>query len=109
MEPVIEPAATRDWQPSGLERAILILLGAAIFVFFFGVFTNISSSGETVSISARDLITALISLNALLVIHAWVHGLVMSRFGGTPRYGLKMIARIVPIAECTSPGQPLHP
>jgi membrane protein implicated in regulation of membrane protease activity len=96
--------SSRDWHPSGLELIIWNVIALALFIFALGIFTNISSGDGTLSIDASDLVTALISLNALLLLHEFIHGQVMRRFGGKPQYGLKMIGRVVPVAYVTSPG-----
>src|SRR5215213_4675145 len=99
-----EPSQSIEWQPSGLEILIWNVTGLALFVFFLGLYSNISSSGGTVTITLKDLVTALITLNALLVLHEFVHGFVAARFGGKPQYGVKMLARVLPVAYCTCPG-----
>lgn len=99
-----EPAPPTDWQPSGMELLIWNVIGLALFVFFLGIFTNIASSGGTLTITLGDLVTAILALNALLILHEFVHGIMMSRFGGKPQYGVRMLARLVPVAYCTSPG-----
>ncbi|MDQ2682784.1 MAG: DUF3267 domain-containing protein [Chloroflexota bacterium] len=94
----------REWHPGALELAIWNVTALALFVFFLGIYSNISASDSTLTIGLGDLVAALLAVNALMIAHEFVHGLVIQRYGGTPKYGLKMIARVVPVAWCTSPG-----
>lgn len=104
LEPLTQTDTALEWRPSSLVLVIWNVLGLALFVVFLGIYTNISSAEGTIVVELADVVIAIISLNALLVIHELTHGFVMSRFGGRPRYGLKMLGRVVPVAYCTSPG-----
>ncbi len=94
----------REWHPGGLELVIWNLIALALFVFFLGIYSNISAADGTLTIGFGDLVAGLLAVNALMIAHEFVHGLVIKRFGGAPKYGVKMLGRIVPVAYCTSPG-----
>ena len=99
-----QPADLERWNPTGLERLIWVVLGLAIFIFLFGVYTNIALAGNTITIGFDDLVIAILTINALWLLHQFLHGFALSRCGGKPLYRLAWIGKAIPIAQVSSTG-----
>jgi hypothetical protein len=50
------------------------------------------------------LIVFLAILITLIGLHEAIHGLVFHRYGASPSYGFKIVARFLPVFYCTAPG-----
>jgi hypothetical protein len=79
------------------------LAGIATLVVGLVVYANIWSAATGASgggITGLGLLLVIVITFALMAIH----GLVIARFGGTPRYGATMVEKVLPALSCTSPG-----
>lgn len=98
------PEQTHRWNPRPMERLIWVVSGLALFVVLFGVYSNIALDGDTITIGFDDLVIAILSINALWLLHQFLHGFVMARFGGAPAYRLAWLGKTVPVAQVSSAG-----
>lgn len=101
-----------EWRPN-LATAVLwnllavpMVLGSLLL--FFRLATLHVGASERAVLRPMDLLLILlltvVVTAALLAAHEGLHGLVMAAFGGRPRFGALMIARLVPALFTTAPG-----
>lgn len=97
----------REWELAGKTVLMLNLGGLALaglgVVIFAGIWSAATGPSGG-SITGVGLLLAIVVTFALMVMHEGIHGAMISRFGGTPRYGATMIGNVLPAFYCTSPG-----
>ncbi len=113
MQTQIPERETRDWMPD--TRASLGLNIAATVVFlialipFVALYANTHDGETSFELTGGELLigtfVTLALIGVALVVHEWIHALVVKRTGGTPTYGAKMIGSIMPVFYVTSEGQ----
>ena len=60
---------------------------------------------QTVTFTPIELLVMVVILAVTLVAHEGIHGLVISTYGGKPRFGWAFVARVLPYVYCTAPRQ----
>jgi hypothetical protein len=60
---------------------------------------------KTVTFTPIELLVMVVILAVALGAHEGVHGLVISTYGGRPRFGWAFVARVLPYLYCTAPRQ----
>jgi hypothetical protein len=80
------------------------VLGALILIVVTSALFATIDDGDGVEIGLVDFGAGMLAFVGLMVAHELIHGVCMRFFGGQPRYGLMMISRWMPAANCTSPG-----
>ena len=60
---------------------------------------------QTVTFTPIELLVMVVILAVALVAHEGIHGLVISTYGGKPRFGWAFVARVLPYLYCTAPRQ----
>ena len=105
-------AISRDWQPDGMTlvawNVLGLGLGGAGLIGFAAI--HGAANGGSVDVSFTELgffvalVVTLALTFALTVVHEFVHGLAMQRYGATPTYGAGVMGRVVPYFFCTAPG-----
>jgi hypothetical protein len=101
-----------DWRPSSREGLVwnvlaLPLLFVGLIGFGWLAIRDVPTSGSA-TVGATSLLLWVLGTLALAVAlflaHEGLHGLVMAAFGGRPRFGAMMMARVVPVLYTTAPG-----
>src|SRR5438309_1923317 len=105
--------ATYDWRP---DRGTVLAWNVLAFLLFVGglvVFglPAVASSGHgsvTVVFTFPTLLVVLLIVvggtTALFLAHEGVHALIMRLFGARPRFGVTMVAGLLPALYTTAPG-----
>lgn len=93
-----------EWQPSTGTIILWNLLALVLFIVSIGIFGAISSDVGSLEVGLSDLLLGLLLTFVFMTAHEFVHGLVMQRFGGSPKYGMKMLGKVFPVAYATSVG-----
>jgi hypothetical protein len=62
-------------------------------------------SVRVVTFAPLDLLVTVVVLVVALGAHEGIHGLVVSTYGGRPRFGWALVARVLPNLYCTAPCQ----
>ena len=62
-------------------------------------------SVRVLSFPPIDLLVMVVILGVALVAHEGIHGLVISTYGGRPRFGWAFVVRVLPYLYCTAPGE----
>ncbi len=62
-------------------------------------------SAQVLTFAPLDLLVMVVILGVALVAHEGIHGLVISTYGGKPRFAWAFVARVLPYLYCTAPGQ----
>jgi hypothetical protein len=96
------------WRPSGSTSlglsilSIFVALAAAYgaLVVAFG-----GSASRRLTIALGDVVLTVVILTVALLAHEGVHGLAISTYGGKPRFGWSVVARILPTLYCVATGQ----
>jgi hypothetical protein len=96
------------WRPS--RSTGLALSVVSIFVALAGAYGALmvafgGSTSRRLTLTLGDVALTVLILAAALLAHEGVHGLAISAYGGTPRFGWSFVARIVPQFYCTATGQ----
>ena len=60
---------------------------------------------QTLTFTPIELLVIVVILAVALVAHEGIHGLVISTYGGKPRFGWAFVARVLPYVYCTAPRQ----
>lgn len=103
---------TRDWMPDTRMSLVLNLAAVVVSVItmipFMALYGSTHDSQAGFEVAGWELLVAILVTLALtgaaLVIHEWIHALVVKRTGGTPAYGAKLIGKIMPVFFVTSAG-----
>jgi hypothetical protein len=77
-----------------------LVVGLVAYAGIWSAATGTSGGG----ITGLGLLLVIVITFALMAIHEAIHGIVFSRFGGTPQYGATMVGKVLPAFYCTSPG-----
>lgn len=100
-----------EWKPGAVVLTLWSVLGivlSVIGVFAFTVPYALARGQSVFDLQASVGLGGLMVTSAIfflsLMLHEWVHGLAMRRFGGEPSYGRGMIYGILPYFYCTSTG-----
>lgn len=99
--------SVREWEPSGRTITRMNLAGLALLVAGLIGYTGIwavTSGASGATVTAWDLLIAVIATFALMVAHEGVHGAAIAMFGGKPVYGATMVGKALPAFYCTSHG-----
>ena len=60
---------------------------------------------QRVTFTPIEFLVMVVILAVALVAHEGIHGLVISTYGGKPRFGWAFVARVLPYVYCTAPRQ----
>ena len=89
-----------------LTRSVVVRLVAYSLALFWVAFELFDAVTEW-TLPSMNVGTAtagvLVSVTTI-VLHEWVHGASMRRFGARPHYGVALVRRILPVAYATAPG-----
>lgn len=98
-------SVTSEWHPDAREGAwwtVVSLVLVAVGVVLFAIPLIIERAAiqfDPIHVAAIAAVTA-----SLIVLHEGIHGVVMKSFGGRPRFGIAMVAGVVPAVYTTAPG-----
>lgn len=100
---------TVEWKPGSRILALWNIFGIGLTLLGLFIFGNIYaiSRGEAsfnLYVSASDLLLMTVVFLLLIVLHEWVHGRTLARFGARPKYGVIVLYKILPLPYCTAPG-----
>jgi hypothetical protein len=100
-----------EWRPSSGVVALWVVLSSVLAiagVFLFAALYAVARQENTVSGAGLELLAMVAGVvlltAAVMVLHEWVHGLVMRRFGARPEYGAGVMYRFMPYLYCTASG-----
>lgn len=100
---------TRHWTVSRPVVLTWILLGFALFllgIWLFGAVYLLSHGVQefSVELGMVELVLLLVVTIGLLVLHEFLHALVMRRMGAAPSVGTDILLKIAPVLYTTAPG-----
>lgn len=96
---------TSEWHPDAREGAwwtlvslVLVAVGLVLFAIPL-IFERAEIQFDPIHVAVIAGLTA-----SLIVLHEGIHGVAMKSFGARPRFGIAMVAGIVPAVYTTAPG-----
>lgn len=107
-----DATTSQEWQPGQGVIIAWNIFGLGLLIVGIMAFSALYASthdGESgfaftgVEALGAILVTLLLII-ALVILHEWLHGQSMRRFGATPHYGVGMATRIMPYFFCTARG-----
>lgn len=96
------------WRPSRTTSLGLSLVSTVVALASAYVALVVAFAGrpqQRLVVTVGGLVATLVVTGLALFLHEGVHGLVISTYGGRPRFGWGFAARVVPFLYCTAPGQ----
>ncbi len=87
----------------GLSLVSTVVALAAAYAALMVAFAR--RSARVATFAPLDLLVLVVVLGVALGAHEGIHGLVISTYGGRPRFGWAFVARVMPYLYCTAPGQ----
>lgn len=99
---------TEEWHPGTATLVFWNILSIALAflgLFVFGrIYTLTHGPGRSGELGIAPILISVVILLALLILHEWVHGLTMGRFGARPSYGGGIYRKVMPYFYCTAAG-----
>lgn len=104
--------ASWEWQPNGRTLLAWNALGLGLVLVGISAFTGLYSlrreDDANFAFSGMGALLAflltLLLIAVLMLLHEWIHGLVMRRFGAHPTFGRGVAAGAMPYLYCTAKG-----
>lgn len=103
----MEEYTVREWEPAGRAITLLNVGGLAVLVgalFVYGGIWATATGSSGASITALDVLIAVVATFGVMGLHEGIHGVAIAAFGGKPVYGATMIGKALPAFYCTSHG-----
>lgn len=100
----------KDWEPATADIVLWNALGIGLFVAGVAMYSGMGLIRREMSATLQeaDLLRGLgvtIALTiGVLLLHEFIHGFVMRRFGAQPSYSSGTIFAILPVIHCAAPG-----
>lgn len=99
------PVAWRPSRSANLGLSVVSTVVALAAAYAALVVVSAGRAPQRLTVTLVDVLLAAAILGLALLAHEGVHGVAISTYGGSPRFGWSFAARVVPYLYCTAPGQ----